>query len=87
VHRLVYLETFKYIGNDNAREKHLKGWLHERKVALIRSANPTWEDLSEKWFDGKNFITVKLDETAIEKQVFRYAQDDRSYKRGLQEFT
>jgi putative endonuclease len=54
VHRLVYFETFKYVGNAIAREKHLKGWLRERKVALIRGANPTWEDLSAKWFDGEN---------------------------------
>lgn len=77
VHRLVYVEEFKYIGNAIAREKYLKGCLRERKVALVRSANPTWEDLSEKWFDGKNVIAVKLDKGASEKQVFRCAQDDK----------
>jgi putative endonuclease len=80
VHRLVYLETFKYIGNAIAREKHLKGWLRERKVALIRFANPTWEDLSEKWVDEKNFINVKVEASAGEKQALRSAQDDKSYK-------
>jgi putative endonuclease len=34
VHRLVYFEELKYIGNAIAREKHLKGWLREKKVAL-----------------------------------------------------
>ena len=29
-----------------AREKQLKGWLRAKKVALIESVNPTWEDLS-----------------------------------------
>ncbi len=67
VHRLVYFEEFKYIGNAIAREKYRKSWLRERKVALVRSANPTWEDQSEKWFDGKNVITVKLDKSAERK--------------------
>jgi putative endonuclease len=74
VHRLVYFEEFKYVGNAIAREKRLKGWLRERKVALIRSANPTWEDLSEKWFDGKNVVTVKLERNVSKKQVLRSAQ-------------
>src|SRR5882762_10020503 len=77
VYRLVYFEESKYVSNAIAREKRLKGWLCERKVALIRSANSTWEDLSEKWFDGKNVIHLKLDKSAGEKQVLRCAQDDK----------
>jgi len=61
VHRLVYFETFKYVGNAINREKYLKGWLRERKVELIRYVNRTWEDLSEQWFDGKNVIRIKFD--------------------------
>ena len=60
VHRLVYYESFKYVGNAIAREKRIQGWLREKKVALIRSVNPTWEDLSESWFDGKKVIQVRL---------------------------
>jgi putative endonuclease len=45
IHRLVYFERFQYIGNAIAREKELKGWLREKKVALISAENPTWEDL------------------------------------------
>jgi methylglutaconyl-CoA hydratase len=63
VHRLVYYETFKYVNNAISREKTIKGWLRSKKVALIRSANPTWEDLSELRFDGK--------------QILRFAQDDK----------
>jgi len=77
IHRLVYFEEFKYVGNAIAREKRIKGWLREKKVALIRSANPTWEDLSEEWFDGKNVIRSNF-ASAIEKQVLRCAQDDKS---------
>jgi putative endonuclease len=41
IHRLVYFEIFRYVGNAIAREKRIKGWLREKEVALIRSANPT----------------------------------------------
>jgi len=61
VRRLVYFESFKYVGNAIAREERIKGWLREKKVALIRSANPTWEDLSERWFDGKNVRRISFE--------------------------
>jgi putative endonuclease len=48
--RLVYFEDYKYVLDAIAREKQLKGWLRERKVALIESQNPNWDDLSEFWF-------------------------------------
>ena len=31
------------------REKQLKGWRREKKIALIEQTNPTWTDLSEIW--------------------------------------
>jgi len=46
--------------------------LREKKVALIRAANPTWEDLSEGWFDP-----IRFHPNAGEKQVLRCAQDDK----------
>src|SRR5512146_2460092 len=49
IHRLVYYESFHYIGNAIAREKEIKGWRRSRKIAIVRSFNPTWEDLSEGW--------------------------------------
>jgi putative endonuclease len=32
-----------------AREKELKGWLRNKKIALIVSSNPDWKDLSTGW--------------------------------------
>ena len=49
IYRLVYVERFKYINNAIAREKELKDWNRDRKVALITSKNPTWEDLAADW--------------------------------------
>ena len=45
IDRLVYFEQFAYIDNAIAREKQLKTWLRYRKIELIQSSNPTWEDL------------------------------------------
>ena len=42
---LVYFEEHRYILNAIAREKQLKGWRRERKIALINSLNPKWLDL------------------------------------------
>jgi len=35
------------------REKQTKGWLRQKKIALIESANRDWKDLSDGWFGGK----------------------------------
>ena len=47
--RLVYFETSDDAGAAIAREKQIKGWLRRKKIALIESLNPQWEDLSLAW--------------------------------------
>ena len=49
IERLVYYERFVDVCAAIAREKQLKGWRRAKKIALIRSKNPTWIDLSEEW--------------------------------------
>jgi len=49
VDRLLYWESFDDVRNAIEREKQLKGWRREKKIALIRSMNPHWEDLSKDW--------------------------------------
>jgi putative endonuclease len=46
IERPVYFEETGDVQAAIAREKQLKGWLRAKKVALIESVNPTWEDLS-----------------------------------------
>jgi len=48
--RLVYWETFKYVNTAIAREKQLKRWTRVKKMQLIVSMNPTWQDLAAEWF-------------------------------------
>ena len=47
--RLVYYETSDDVHKTIGREKQLKGWTRAKKIALIESKNPRWEDLAEKW--------------------------------------
>jgi putative endonuclease len=49
--RLVYFETHPNPMNAITREKQIKGWLRSKKIALIETANPLWEDLAAGWFD------------------------------------
>ena len=53
LHMLVYYEVTTDVEAALRREKQLKGWLRSRKVALIESFNPEWDDLSETWFREK----------------------------------
>ena len=45
----MYYETTPDVRSAIAREKQVKGWRREKKLALIESVNPTWRDLSEDW--------------------------------------
>lgn len=47
--RLVYYESFDEVVKAINREKQLKGWVRRKKIALIESVNPRWQDLAEKW--------------------------------------
>jgi putative endonuclease len=49
INRLVYYEVFKYVDNAIARERQIKAWTRAKSIALIKSLNPTWQDLSEGW--------------------------------------
>ncbi len=75
INRLDYRERFQYVGHAIAREKEIKGWDRRRRMALIESVNPTWEDLSLEW--GKP-IEMLDPATADEQQIPRFARDDNS---------
>ena len=50
VSSLVFFETTSDVEVAIAREKQLKGWRRSKKVALIESENPGWNDLSLGWY-------------------------------------
>jgi putative endonuclease len=50
IDRLVYFAETGDVMAAMEREKQLKGWLREKKIALIESENPTWADISSDGF-------------------------------------
>ena len=48
--RLVHYQETNDVGGAIAREKQIKGWVREKKGALIESRNPHWTDLAQDWF-------------------------------------
>ena len=47
VDRLVYFETFEYGQAALQRERTMKHWRRDWKIALIERENPDWRDLFE----------------------------------------
>jgi putative endonuclease len=53
INQLVYYEVFTDIRNAIAREKRLKNWHRNRKIALIETGNPHWRDLAADWYENE----------------------------------
>ncbi len=70
INRLVYCETFKYVNNALSREKQIKAWTRAKRLALIKTMNPTWQDLAEGWGEP-----TKL-------QIPHFVRDDNSKSTG-----
>jgi putative endonuclease len=56
--RLVYFESFVDVRNAIEREKQIKAWTRAKRVALIESINPKWDDLSREWDQPQTFRFV-----------------------------
>lgn len=50
--RMVYFERFVCPNAAIAREKEIKGWRRSKKIHLIESFNPLWDDLASSWYDA-----------------------------------
>lgn len=47
--RLVYYEGSDNVHQMLSREKQIKSWRREKKIALIEKMNARWEDMAEHW--------------------------------------
>ena len=47
--RLVYFESYGTAAEAIAREITIKGWTRARKIALVKTVNPEWRDLSSSF--------------------------------------
>jgi putative endonuclease len=54
ISRLAYFEETPDVYAAINREKEIKGWRRSKKIELIKSMNPKWEDLAADWFDEDN---------------------------------
>jgi len=52
MHILIYFEEFSDPRSAILREKEIKGWVRKKKLDLINSMNPEWNDLANDWFGG-----------------------------------
>ena len=52
---LVYFERYGSVHAAIRREKEIKDWRREKRVALIESTNPTWKDLSYGWYQKHRY--------------------------------
>jgi putative endonuclease len=50
--RLVYVEEFTRAVDALAREKQIKGYRRDKKIALIKRLNPDWQDLAPPALPG-----------------------------------
>jgi putative endonuclease len=51
VTRLLFLEEHTSMSDAIAREKQIKAWSRDKKLAMIRSLNPRWNDLAWNWHE------------------------------------
>jgi putative endonuclease len=49
VHKLVYYDSTTDVTAAIEQEKRMKGWTRQKKIELIESINPNWNDLSSQW--------------------------------------
>ena len=59
VTNLVYFERYSSVGRAIRREKELKDWRREKKIALIESSNPKWRDLSYGWYQPARSMPLR----------------------------
>ena len=67
VHRLVYYESYEHVMTAIRREKQLKGWRREKKIALIEAENPTWVDLARDWYEHQSINEPVCSVLALDK--------------------
>ncbi len=80
VTRLAYYETTGDVQAALAREKEIKKWRRSKKIALIKSLNPKWQDLSEGWYDellphrdfslrSKLVLSCRMDDIGVQTRM------------------
>ena len=56
IDRLVYFEQTTDVLSAITREKQIKSWRRSKKISLIETINPSWEDLSAEWYKADSSL-------------------------------
>ena len=56
--RLVYGESYDDVHKAIGREKQLKGWRREKKMRLVETTNPRWQELAAGWYETQGPSTA-----------------------------
>ncbi|MEI8349033.1 MAG: GIY-YIG nuclease family protein [Candidatus Omnitrophota bacterium] len=65
--KLAYYEVFIDMVSARVRERKIKGWKRGRKISLIESMNPMWEDLYNGLVRDPSSLRTQDDPLLIEK--------------------
>ena len=65
LNKLVYYEVFVDKASATARERKIKGWKREKKLSLIESMNPKWEDLYNELKEDPSALRPQDDPSLI----------------------
>jgi putative endonuclease len=76
--RLVHFETFGKIHSAIAREKEIKAWRREKKIRLIESKNPSWEDLAQTLPQIYHSTAPQVDPSGSPKPGDRVRDDNQA---------
>ena len=57
--RFVWFQSFQYVDQAILREKQIKRWRREKKLAIIYEKNSAWHDLSELWLGKENCRSLR----------------------------
>jgi putative endonuclease len=60
IDKLVYFEAFSIVADAFTRGKQVKGGSRKKKVALIESINPEWNDLFSKLSSGSGEELLRI---------------------------
>jgi hypothetical protein len=60
----VWHETFQSRNEAIAREKQIKGWRRTKKIALIETMNPKWEDLGAEFLESNTIRHPEVPQVA-----------------------
>lgn len=84
INRLVFYEIFHHVSTAIARETQIKSWTRAKRLALIKTKKPTWQDLAEGWGE-KVELQIPFDALPFHGRLLRAGSSAVRFVRGANE--